>query len=105
MRVLATEGVQSLDMRALEQSQLVTFEGGILEIELGAETRLVLEGPAEFAVVSVSEVRLVSDRCYAEMDEGSSGLRIKTPAGEVLDLGTRFGVEVLPSQETSVHVF
>ncbi len=70
VRVLATEGVQSLDVRALERSQQVTIEGGILEIELGSETRLVLEGPAEFAVVSASEVRLVSGRCYAEMDEG-----------------------------------
>jgi hypothetical protein len=105
VRVLATEGVQSLDVRALEDSQQVTIEGGILEIELGAETRLVLEGPAEFAVVSVNEVRLVSGRCYAEMDKGASGLRITTPSGEVLDLGTRFGVEVLPSEETSVHVF
>jgi ferric-dicitrate binding protein FerR (iron transport regulator) len=105
VRVLAAEGVQSLDVRALESSQQLTIEGGILEIALGAETRLVLEGPAKFAVVSVSEVRLISGRCYAEMDEGSSGLRIKTPSGEVLDLGTRFGVEVLPSQESSVHVF
>jgi hypothetical protein len=105
VRVLATEGVQSLDVRALERSQQVTIDGGILEIELGSETRLVLEGPAEFAVVSASEVRLVSGRCYAEMDEGASGLRIKTPTGEVLDLGTRFGVEVVPSMGTSVHVF
>ncbi len=105
VRVLAAEGVQSLDVRALEEGQLVTIKGGILELALGDKTRLVLEAPAEFAVESVDVVQLVSGRCYAELEQGSSGLRVKTPSGEVLDLGTRFGVEVTPSQGTSVHVF
>lgn len=105
VRVLAAEGVQSLDVRALEEGRLVTIKGGILELELGPKTRLVLEAPAEFAVEAVDVVQLVSGRCYAEMEKGASGLRIKTPSGEVLDLGTRFGVEVTPSQGTSVHVF
>ncbi|MCC9644373.1 FecR domain-containing protein [Rhodopirellula sp. JC740] len=105
VRVLAAEGVQSLDGRALEEGRLVTIKGGILELELGSESRLVLEAPAEFAIESASVVRLVSGRCYAEMEKGTAGLRIKTPSGEVLDLGTRFGVEVTRSEGTSVHVF
>lgn len=105
VRVLAAEGVQSLDVRALEEGRLVTIKGGILELELGSNSRLVLEAPAEFAIESVDVVQLTSGRCYAEMENGTSGLRIKTPSGEVLDLGTRFGVEVTPSHGTSVHVF
>lgn len=105
VRVLAAEGVQSLDVRALEEGRLVTIKGGILELALGEKTRVVLEAPAEFAVESRDVVQLISGRCYAEMEQGESGLRIKTPSGEVLDLGTRFGVEVTPSQGTSVHVF
>lgn len=105
VRVLAAEGVQSLDVRALEEGRLVTIKGGILELELGSTSRLVLEAPAEFAIESATVARLVRGRCYAEMEKGTSGLRIKTPSGEVLDLGTRFGVEVTESEGTSVHVF
>ncbi len=103
LRVLASEGVQSLDVRALEAGHPVRLAGGILELALGTKTRVVIEGPAEFAVESSSRVQLKSGRCYAEMEKGSAGLRIITPSGEVLDLGTRFGVEV--REETTVHVF
>jgi hypothetical protein len=92
-------------VRALEEGRLVTIKGGILELELGSRSRLVLEAPAEFAIESSTVVQLVSGRCYAEMEKGTSGLRIKTPSGEVLDLETRFGVEVTRSEGTSVHVF
>lgn len=105
VRVLAAEDVHSLDVRALEDGHRVNIDNGILEISLGEKSRLVLEAPASFAVESVDVVRLFSGRCYAEMEKGSSGLRIKTPSGEVLDLGTRFGVEVGSSGATAVHVF
>lgn len=105
VRVLAAEGVGSLDVRALEAGRPVRIEGGILELALGTKTRLVFEGPADFSMESVDRVRLGSGRCYAEMEKGASGLRIETPSGEVLDLGTRFGVEVKSANETAVHVF
>lgn len=103
VRVLASEGVQSLDVRTLEDGRPVRLAGGILELALGAKARVVIEGPAEFAVESAERIRLTSGRCYVEMEKGRAGLRIITPSGEVLDLGTRFGVEV--REETTVHVF
>jgi ferric-dicitrate binding protein FerR (iron transport regulator) len=105
IRVLATEGVGSLDMRSLNAGQWIELEGGIIELALGNKSRVVIEGPAKFAIPSVQHIRLERGRCYAEMEKGSFGLRIETPSGEVLDLGTALGVEVKSAIETAVHVF
>ena len=105
VQVVASEGVPSLNVRALQAGQVVRIERGILELALGNASHVVLEGPAEFSVESSEVIRLASGRCYAEMDRGTSGLRIKTPAGEMIDLGTRFGVEVFASNDVSLHVF
>ena len=103
--VLAAEGVGSLDVRSLRADRPIELDTGILEIALGKHARLVIEAPALFTVESQDRVRMDRGRCYAEMDKGKSGLKIVTPSGEVLDLGTRFGVEVANDGETAVHVF
>jgi hypothetical protein len=69
VRVLAAEGVRSLDVRALEEGRLVSIKDGILELELGSASRLVMEAPAESAIESSSVVQLKGGRCYAEMEK------------------------------------
>lgn len=105
VRVLAAEGIGSLDVRSLQEGQPVKFSNGILEFALGEHARIVIEAPARFAVEAADLVRLERGRCYVEMEKGRSGLRVVTPTGEVLDLGTRFGVEVAADKNTAVHVF
>lgn len=105
VRVLAAEGVGTLDTDALRAGKTVRLQRGILELDLAGEARAVVEAPAEFRVLSAQHIQLDSGRCFAEMKEGKTGLRIETPAGEALDLGTKFAVEVPSSEEMSVHVF
>ncbi len=105
VRVIAAEGVGTLNTEALENGEEISLQRGILELELNAESRVVIEAPATFSVLSPRRLRLTAGRCFAEMEKGKSGLRIETPSGEVLDLGTKFAVDVSSPSETNVHVF
>lgn len=105
IRIVAAEGVGTLNREALESGKEIQLHEGILELELNRESRVVLEAPATFQVLSSRHLFLSSGRCFAEMPKGKSGLRIETPAGEALDLGTKFAVEVSSANEMKVHVF
>ncbi len=105
IRVTATEGVGTLDIVRLQRGDTTVLKRGILELELNGEARVVFEAPATFNVISPRRIRLSAGRCFAEMDEGKSGLIIETPSGEALDLGTRFAVHVPSPQKMEVHVF
>lgn len=105
IRVTATEGVGSLDIEQLERGEPVKLRRGILELVLQGDARVVIEAPADFSVVSPRHVRLTAGRCFVEMTKGSSGLRIETPSGDALDLGTQFAVEVPSPDKMEVHVF
>lgn len=105
IKVVAAEGVGTLNSKALESGELIKLSRGILELELHNDTRVVIEAPASFKVLSPRLLQLDLGRCFAEMRKGKSGLRIKTPSGEVLDLGTKFAVDVPSAEEMKVHVF
>ncbi|TWU42383.1 LamG-like jellyroll fold domain-containing protein [Novipirellula artificiosorum] len=105
IRVIAAEGVGTLDTEALQQGKPVQLRRGILEIVLDDKARVVIEAPASFTVVSRLHVRLDEGRCFAELKKGMSGLRIETPSRDVFDLGTKFAVEVSSSKDMEVHVF
>ncbi|MEM1296395.1 MAG: LamG-like jellyroll fold domain-containing protein [Verrucomicrobiota bacterium] len=105
VRVIAAEGVGTLDSEALHSGRRIKLRHGLLELELNGESRVVIEGPAKFKIVSPRLLELSSGRCFAEMKKGRSGLRIETPAGKVLDLGTKFAVDVTSPKEMKVHVF
>lgn len=105
IRVIAAEGVGTLDSEALQQGKPIQLRRGILELSLDDRARVVIEAPATFTVVSRLHIRLDEGRCFAEMKKGTSGLRIETPSGDALDLGTKFAVEVSSSKDMEVHVF
>lgn len=105
IRVIAAEGVGTLDIERLQQGEATVLQRGILELELNGEARVVLEAPTTFNVLSPKHIQLSSGRCFVEMAEGNSGLLVETPTGEALDLGTRFAVHVPSPEKMEVHVF
>lgn len=85
---------------------------GLLQLELGlARLRfangvsVTLQGPAEFEIVSGDHARLHSGILTADVPESAIGFRIDTPALQVVDLGTSFGVSVDDNGLTDVSVF
>lgn len=64
----------------------------------------IFEGPAVLTVTDAETVELAAGRCSVHAPPGAEGFRIETPAGSVIDLGTRFSVEVDAAGEAEVHV-
>ncbi len=77
---------------------------GLAQIEFYQGARVTLEGPANFELVSASEVRCTSGKLSAHVPPQARGFRVETPKGTVVDLGTDFGLD-LTSPEPQVHVF
>lgn len=105
IRVVAAEGVDTLDSKALNNRQRLNLRSGLLELDLHGEARVVIEAPAVFRIVSPHHIQLMSGRCFAEMLERDANLRIETPAGDIVDLGTMFAVDVTSPDSMDVHVF
>lgn len=76
---------------------------GIVQLELFSGVTVVVEGEAEFAIVSPMEMTVVRGKVRAQVPEPAHGFRIRTQEGEVVDLGTDFAVEVTDGQ-SDIHV-
>ncbi|MGC4017334.1 MAG: FecR family protein [Luteolibacter sp.] len=80
------------------------LESGIAELSLSDGTMVTVQGPADFELNRTGRVELRSGRLSASVPEAGAGFTIGTPAGDVTDLGTRFGVDVNSSGGTETHV-
>jgi hypothetical protein len=65
---------------------------------------LVLEGPAEFRILSPNHVRMRSGSLYATIGPGAAGFTVSTDSAKVVDLGTEFGVQVHADGDSEIHV-
>ncbi len=89
---------------ALElQQQYVLIEGELqLLFESGAE--VILKGPAVFELAKKDSLSVDYGSCSVHAPAGAEGFVVKTPLSRIVDLGTRFSVNVGESGETDVQV-
>src|SRR5690606_4544819 len=66
---------------------------------------VVLAGPAELEVSSGLSAILHRGRLTARVEKRARGFTIVTRFGHIIDLGTRFGVDVGESGDTDIVVF
>jgi len=83
---------------------LLRLKSGLAQIVFYGGARVVIEGPAEFQVVSPSEASCRNGRLTADVPPQARGFRIGTPQMNVTDLGTSFGLDV-KEHRTELHVF
>lgn len=69
----------------------------------GAEVRL--EGPADLELVALDRCVLRTGRLVARCPDHAHGFTVETPAAEVKDYGTEFGVSVADGKTADVQVF
>ncbi len=81
------------------------LEKGYVELVLDNQTRLVIESPTIFQILSSNKIALQSGRIFAEVPGQASGFTIITPEAEIIDLGTEFGVYASQNSETELYVF
>ncbi|MCA8988565.1 MAG: FecR domain-containing protein [Planctomycetaceae bacterium] len=70
------------------------LKSGVVQLELFSGVTLVVEGEAKFSILSPMEVSVSSGKVRAQVPEPAQGFRMLTGAGEVVDLGTEFAVDV-----------
>ena len=83
---------------------LLKLKSGIAQIEFYQGARVLIEGPAEFQLVSSGEATCTRGKLSANVPLQAKGFRINTPKGTIVDLGTEFGLDVNDAS-SEVHVF
>jgi hypothetical protein len=83
----------------------LVLQAGLAELEFRNGAVLAVEGPAQIELASADRVILRSGKVAAEVPPRAKGFTVETSAGNVTDLGTRFGVHVAGSGVTETHVF
>lgn len=78
---------------------------GFVELDFYGGATVALQAPAEIELRSQREARLSSGRLTIEAGDSESSFLLHTPAGEVVDIGTRYGVYVDAAGVTETHVF
>ena len=77
---------------------------GAVRIELADGTRVKLTAPVDFEITGRNEIGISAGELVANVPPQAIGFRVRTPAGDVVDLGTTFGVRVRDDQTTDVQV-
>ncbi len=85
----------------------IKIESGLVELDFPrCQASVLIEAPALFRVIDQQTLWLESGRLTADVQNGDEhGLRVLTPDSDVLDLGTRFAVDVVEGRGSEVHVF
>lgn len=78
---------------------------GQLVVRLESDVQLELSSPLDVEFLTPRRVRLHTGQLTAQVGERGRGFTVETARGNVVDLGTRFGVTVTPSGATDVVVF
>jgi hypothetical protein len=78
---------------------------GVAEITFKKGTRVLVQAPCEFELLSANHMKLVGGSVTAFVPEQARGFRVNTPQSEIVDFGTEFGVAVASSTAYEVHVF
>jgi len=74
---------------------VVLFDGGAI---------VALHGPADVEIESRGALRVRHGRVNVRAEHEAAGFTVRTPAGDVVDLGTEFVVAVEISGTTEIHV-
>jgi len=88
---------------ALERERL-RLRSGSAEVLMRSTATVTLLGPAEIQMLGPNRCRLDRGRLLANVPPAAHGFAVETPAGEIVDLGTVFSVEVDTKGWTTVRV-
>ncbi len=88
----------------LQVAEEYVLTEGILEIRFRIGAEAIIEAPAVFEIAGGDRMLVKYGKCSVHAPEGAEGFVVDTPLSKVVDLGTRFAMNVDESGETDVHV-
>lgn len=74
----------------------IQLKSGIVQLDLFSGVTLIVEGAAEFEVLSTMELSVTRGNVRARVPGLARGFRVRIPTGELVDLGTEFSIDVTP---------
>jgi len=74
----------------------IKLGSGIAELEFFSGVTVIVEGESEFEIHSPMEMTVTKGRMRALVPTAARGFKVSTAAGDVIDLGTEFALEVSP---------
>ncbi|MBN1766174.1 MAG: FecR domain-containing protein [Sedimentisphaerales bacterium] len=80
------------------------LQKGVVKLEFDSGAGVVIEAPAEFQLKSINKMVLHSGRLFAIVPDQARGFTVKTANSTVVDLGTKFGLDVTAESGTQLHV-
>ena len=98
------EGAAPAAGAVLPKGRLVLSSGWV-QIEFFSGARVIVEGPADFELVSNNEAQCRYGRVRALVPPQAEGFAIRTEGLRLVDRGTEFGLRVERGGEKEVHVF
>jgi hypothetical protein len=78
---------------------------GVVNMELGQGTSILLEAPCQVELKSAGEVVLRKGRIAAVVPSEATGFQVRTSTALITDLGTEFGVIAHSDESTEAHAF
>lgn len=109
-RLVQSSGARFFGGRILPNGARLPFEEelalteGLVELSFVDGASVILRAPAVFKVANRARLIVEMGRCSVHAPDGAQGFRVETPVGEVVDLGTRFSVDVTETGEAEVQV-
>ena len=89
---------------SLRKGTVLSISDGLVELEMDGRGTMILEGPARLRLDDPDGASLERGRLAMHVTRKGHGYRIATPEGEVIDLGTEFGISVGSGGESEIHV-
>ena len=84
---------------------VLRLKSGLAHLEFYCGAMVILEGPAEFKLISRTEAYCARGKLRAHVPQQAQGFAIGTPKMYLVDRGTEFGLRVGGKDKTEVHVF
>lgn len=78
---------------------------GLAELIFDNETRVTIEGPAGFQILTEDRIRLNYGKVYTTVSKEATGFSVYTQSAKIIDLGTEFGVRVNSRGETDIQLY
>lgn len=80
------------------------LQQGYIRLGYDNGTEVIVQGPATIQIDADNRLNLTDGIASAYVPQAGHGFIIATPAGDIIDVGTEFGVHVVNPFNTEVHV-
>jgi hypothetical protein len=90
---------------AIAPGEPLELASGTVELKLKKGVTLAIEGPARWSIDDNNRATLTLGKLVAKVPQLAIGFTLDTPAGQIVDLGTEFGVEVAADGVAEINVF